>query len=91
MTRSLLCHVSGKVQGVGFRSFIRNLAVSLGLRGYARNLWDGRVETLVQGEDTELAEFQARLVQGSPYSRVTDMDCRDLDNEALHADFRIRF
>ncbi|MFC1802383.1 acylphosphatase [Thermoproteota archaeon] len=51
--------VEGRVQGVGFRANTRRMANQLGLKGWARNLRDGRVEIVVEGE-LELAE---RLIQ----------------------------
>lgn len=43
--------VTGYVQGVGFRAFVRRHAMRLGLRGYARNMPDGSVEVVAQGDD----------------------------------------
>jgi acylphosphatase len=65
--------VSGKVQGVGFRWFTRNAARELGLAGCVRNLPDGRVEAEAAGEPERLEAFRARLRQGPPGSRVTDL------------------
>jgi len=46
--------VSGIVQGVGFRYFIYRKAVELGLRGYVKNLFDGNVEIVVEGEKDKI-------------------------------------
>jgi acylphosphatase len=63
-------HVSGHVQGVMFRVSVREQAQRLGLRGYARNLPDGRVEVLAVGDD-EVVEVLARWLHvGPPMSRV---------------------
>jgi acylphosphatase len=45
----LTAWVHGRVQGVGFRWWTRSRAAELGLRGYARNLTDGRVEVVAEG------------------------------------------
>lgn len=66
-------HLSGKVQGVGFRWFTRKAAQDLGLTGRVRNLPDGRVEAEVAGERERLEAFRERLRQGPPGSRVTDL------------------
>jgi acylphosphatase len=65
--------VSGSVQGVGYRAFARRAALELDVRGYARNLPDGRVEVLACGETAALDAFVARLREGPTWSRVTDV------------------
>jgi acylphosphatase len=66
-------HVSGKVQGVWFRASAREQAVRLGLRGYAKNLDDGRVEVLAIGQDAAIAELEKWLWQGPRLARVQDV------------------
>jgi acylphosphatase len=51
--------VVGRVQGVGYRANIRRKAYQLGLKGWARNLRDGRVEIIVEGEE----EMIDRIIQ----------------------------
>jgi acylphosphatase len=53
--------VRGRVQGVGFRWWVRSRALELGLVGFARNLPDGRVEVLAQGEKQAVAELRELL------------------------------
>jgi acylphosphatase len=48
------CYFSGHVQGVGFRYTVRNIAQQHDVRGYVRNLSDGRVELVMEGPDTEM-------------------------------------
>jgi acylphosphatase len=62
--------VSGQVQGVGFRYFVRCLAQQHGLSGYAHNLRDGRVEFLLQGEQAAVEQAIAGIRSGPRYSRV---------------------
>ena len=71
--------VSGRVQGVFYRATCVRKAETLELRGYARNLTDGRVEILVCGDDARVEEFVDWLWEGSPASRVTDV-------ATMHAD-----
>jgi acylphosphatase len=70
MSSAIRFLVSGKVQGVCFRASTREQARRLGLRGYARNLDDGRVEVLAMGSDEALDALAAWLWQGPPSSRV---------------------
>lgn len=65
--------VSGQVQGVFFRASTARVAGELGLRGYARNLPDGRVEVLAVGNATSLQSLAGWLRQGPPRARVTGL------------------
>ena len=62
--------VTGQVQGVGFRFFAERIARELGVRGWVRNLRDGTVETVAEGDDDALVRFFDRLRQGPRGARV---------------------
>jgi acylphosphatase len=80
--------VSGRVQGVFYRATCVRKAETLGLRGYARNLADGRVEVLACGESADVERFTAWLWEGSPGSKVTGVETADADAaEAPRSDF----
>jgi len=66
--------VSGRVQGVGFRAWTRHQAMLLDLRGWAKNLPDGRVEVMALGRAAELDALRARLAQGPPAGRVGEIE-----------------
>ncbi len=51
------CVFSGRVQGVGFRYTVQNLALQYDVCGYVRNLADGRVELVMEGPDEEMASL----------------------------------
>jgi acylphosphatase len=63
-------HVTGRVQGVYYRAETRKQASQLGLTGWVRNLPDGRVEILAEGEEQSLRQLIAWCRQGPPRSRV---------------------
>ncbi len=69
--------VTGRVQGVFFRASTRIEAQRLGLRGWVRNLPDGRVEALVSGKPEALAALEHWLAIGPPEARVTEVQARD--------------
>ena len=70
--------ISGRVQGVGYRFFIRNAATREGLAGFVRNLEDGRVEAQAEGDRAGLERFERALHQGPPWARVEHVDVEDL-------------
>jgi len=56
-------YYSGLVQGVGFRYTVRRLARDSGMRGFVRNLTDGRVEIVVEGEAAAVGRYLADIVE----------------------------
>lgn len=76
VTRRLL--VSGRVQGVGFRAFAAGAARREGVRGFVRNLADGRVEAVGEGDREALERFQRTLRQGPPLSKVRGIAVEDV-------------
>jgi len=63
--------IEGRVQGVGFRYFVLENAVQLGLTGWVRNRWDGSVEVTAEGERAHLEALLALLYRGPHSSFVT--------------------
>ncbi|WP_028581127.1 acylphosphatase [Desulfogranum japonicum] len=76
---AMRAYVSGKVQGVCFREYTRRKAVELGIDGWVRNLSDGRVEVLAQGERALIQEFIKWLHVGSPYAQVSHVETKRED------------
>ncbi len=66
--------VSGLVQGVGFRAYTQRVAESLGISGWVRNLPDGRVEVLAEGDEEVLCHFVKELWKGPRLSRVERLE-----------------
>ena len=71
--------VSGRVQGVYFRGSCVRRAETLGIRGFARNLPDGRVEVLACGAPAAVEAFLAWLWEGSPMSKVAAVETTEAD------------
>ncbi|MCG6888578.1 MAG: acylphosphatase [Gammaproteobacteria bacterium] len=63
-------YVSGRVQGVGFRYFVRTAAQQNGLCGYAYNHADGRVEFLLQGKAEAVERVIEMIRSGPQHARV---------------------
>lgn len=82
--------VEGRVQGVGFRFFVRDIALRLGLTGAVRNLPDGRrVEAHLQGPATDVARCLAAIRRGPPGSLVSSFHVADEPIAEHEAGFHI--
>ncbi len=66
--------ISGRVQGVSFRWYTKHKAQDLGLKGWVRNLWDGRVEAVFEGEATAVRQAVAWCHSGNPPARVDNVE-----------------
>jgi acylphosphatase len=66
--------IVGRVQGVFYRASARDEARALGLSGHARNLDDGAVEIVAEGEEQSLERFLAWCRVGPPAARITRVD-----------------
>ncbi len=66
--------VSGRVQGVYYRASTVREATRLGLTGYARNLADGRVEVVAEGDEGHLGQLYQWCQEGPPEARVTSVE-----------------
>ncbi len=87
--------VSGSVQGVGFRAWIRSAATRLGLDGYVRNLADGSVEVVASGHQVALDKLLRLLESGSPEATVQSVTVDRSNDEITRSThppgFRIQF
>ena len=82
--------IEGRVQGVGFRFFARGAAAREGLRGFVRNLPDGRVEAQAEGDQAGLDRFERALHQGPPGADVVSITVSDLPPIGQTPLFQIR-
>ena len=77
MPHALRGYVSGRVQGVGFRYFLRRHAEAEGVTGFACNLPDGRVEFLLQGDPDALRRVLEKIRVGPVHARVHEVEVED--------------
>ena len=87
----MYCIVSGKVQNVAFRAYVQDSASELGVIGWVRNLPDGTVELVAQGESDVLKDFVEYLHEGSLNSSVeaVAVDWRTI--KRIYDDFSIKY
>lgn len=81
--------ISGGVQGVGYRYFAQRSSARHQVRGYVRNLEDGRVEVLAEGDAAAVEEFRLDLAAGPTYSHVIQIEEIVLEPSGLYSAFRI--
>jgi acylphosphatase len=82
--------ISGFVQGVGFRRFIHKQAMELNLGGWVRNLPDGRVEVLLQGERQEVEMLIEACGKGPFLAEIDEVDIQWEETMQEYADFTVR-
>lgn len=84
--------VYGRVQGVFFRHFVRDVAKTLGLKGYARNLPSGdAVEIQAEGEKQQLEKLVEQLKIGPPGAQVKKVETNWSDYSGQFNNFHIRY
>lgn len=83
-------NITGRVQGVGFRYFVYKKAQALGLEGYAKNLYDGSVETVAEGHLEDLKQLFDYLKQGPSMSRVDRVTVDYMQYTGQFSGFEIR-
>lgn len=83
--------VSGRVQGVFFRSYTKDEADSRGVTGWVRNLSDGRVEAVFEGEKEKVEEMIKFCKQGPPSAKVADIKVIFEDYTGEFKNFSIRY
>ena len=81
--------VSGRVQGVWYRGFVKSQASAHRLTGWAKNLADGRVEVLLCGEPQAVEAVVASLSTGSPMARVDRVEMQLSDDFPVAPDFQV--
>ena len=77
MKKAIRIYLSGIVQGVFVRSFIKENAEKLGVKGFVRNLEDGRVEIFIEGNPAEVRKMVEICKKGPKHSEVKSMSEQD--------------
>lgn len=89
MNQELHLFIKGRVQGVSYRANAAAMARKLGLKGWVRNLPDGRVELLAQGEEKVLRMLLAWAHQGPATARVDHVEAQWAEATRLSANFEV--
>lgn len=81
--------INGEVQGVGYRFFAQRAAARHQVMGYVRNLRDGRVEALAEGEPSNVEAFKHDLATGPAYAIVANVEEINVEPTGQYSSFRI--
>lgn len=82
--------VSGRVQGVSFRASTRRKARELGVKGWVKNLPDGRVEAVAEGEEADVDKLVEWCRHGPRLASVEDVEVSEEEPEGLDR-FQVKF
>jgi acylphosphatase len=83
--------IKGRVQGVGFRWFVSDIATSFGLTGWTKNLPDGRVEAIFEGERSAVEAAIARCAEGPRSAIVSGIEVNWDEHPEDLSGFGIRY
>tara|TARA_Y100000310_G_C20557660_1_gene751418 strand:- start:64 stop:336 length:273 start_codon:yes stop_codon:yes gene_type:complete len=81
--KTIRIYIHGLVQGVFFRKFLEDKANELNVRGFCRNLDDGRIEVVAEGKDQDVNEMLELCQKGSPQADVKDIQVQDLKHQGF--------
>ena len=85
-------YISGFVQGVGFRWYAKDIANQLGIKGYVKNLSDGRVEIVAEGQNDFLKTLLYELKNGELGENINNIETiKETAFQKKFTDFKIAF
>ena len=91
MIETRLIHISGQVQGVGFRAFTARVARKGRISGHARNLETGDVEVIAHGEGKRLDRFEIELQDGPSAASVNNLASKTMRHSGAVSGFLVLY
>lgn len=91
MNQQIKIKVFGRVQGVFFRYSAKIKADELGIKGFARNMPDGSIEIIVQGNDDALDKFMEWIKEGPELAKVEKVDVSHLPRQQAGETLKTEF
>lgn len=89
--KRLHVYIEGKVQGVGFRHFVKINARQIGVNGWVKNLPDGRVEVVFEGSEAQINEMIECCKQGPRSGRVSNIHVHLEETDHSFEDFQVKY
>jgi acylphosphatase len=87
--KTIKIHITGKVQGVGYRYSALYKATELGINGYVKNNYDSTVTIVAEGEEEKLDEFVIWCHNGPPHAIVENVTVTETES-SQHQTFKIK-
>jgi acylphosphatase len=81
----------GRVQGVKFRDFTRHQAESFNIVGYVKNIPDGTLQVIAEGQRPDLLHFIEVLMSGPPQASVNSVETQWVEPTGTYTDFKIDY
>jgi acylphosphatase len=81
--KTIRIYLTGSVQGVFFRNFLEEKANELNIRGFCRNLEDGRVEVVAEGRDENVNTMLEACKEGPQHATVKDVQIQELKHQGF--------
>lgn len=91
MKKNVHVIISGRVQGVWFRTSTKQKAEQLGITGWVRNTKDGRVEAIFEGEEETVNQMLQWCHQGPPLSKVNNVEIKNQNPTNGFEEFSVRY
>ena len=88
MKKSIRLYINGTVQGVFFRGFIKENAEMYNVKGFVRNLEDGRVEIFLEGNADDVNKMIELCQKGPKYAQIKNIEIKEEKFQSLK-DFKI--
>lgn len=82
--------ISGSVQGVGFRALVKRHAMLHNIKGYVRNLSDGRVEICAQGLGDQINQFIQTIRSNPGAGCISDIETKHSPQQGFYSSFEVR-
>ncbi len=83
--------VSGNVQGIFFRAFVKDRANALGLTGYVKNTVDKKVETIVEGHELKINKLIEACQEGPVGAKIDKVETKTLPYTGEFKEFRVKY
>ena len=83
--------ISGEVQGINFRFFTKKKADELGIKGYIKNLENGNVEAIFQGDEDSIKKIINWCKKGPSSAKVDSIEINQIKLEKEYKEFKIEF
>lgn len=77
MKKSIRLYITGTVQGIFYRAFVKENAEKLNLKGFVRNLEDGKVEIFLEGDNENVDKMIELCKQGPKHSQIKNVELKE--------------